>query len=375
MKLDEQEIHVLRTIRRHASISRKALASELGLSQASITNITRSLMEQQYILEGEHVGERRGRKEILLHVNPAKFRYLGIDIGMYLLRFAISDNHLNITHYKEFLTEEFKAKPDALTEIMERMDAFLAESGLEAQHIDAVGIGVTGIVSKDRQSIVSVPNATHWGELGIVAAVHQRLQCPVFLDESGRVMALVEKVFGQARPFSDFIIVHVSHSVVAGFMTNGAILRGYTNIGGLLGHITVDESAGRCLCGNYGCLEDQVVLPMAKLKYRKKSGEDSNKLFEAVRKNDKTAIDVCMEVGKAIGIALSNVVNLFNPQAIFIGGAVFEHLPFVLDETKRTILLRANRYATVELQMLQSSYADKQGLKGALALASTELLA
>lgn len=375
MKLDELEIQALRTIRRHNSISRKSLAAEMGVSQASITNLTRTLMEQQYIVEGERVGERRGRKEIMLHVNPGKFRYLGIDIGMYYLRFALSDSNLNITHYIEYLTEEFIKKPEPLNEIVERMDRFLAEAGMNAGDIDAVGIGVTGIVGKDRKSIVSVPNAIHWGSLDIVEAIDGRLQCPVFLDESGRVMALVEKVFGQAKQFDDFIIAHISHSVVAGFMTNGHLLRGYNNIGGLIGHITVNESAGRCLCGNYGCLEDQVVFSMAKSKYNIRTGESADAFVDAAKKNDKAAIDVCMEVGKSIGIALSNVVNLFNPQAIFIGGAVFENLPFVLDETKRTILLRANRYATVELQILRSSYADKQGIMGALALANSELLA
>ncbi|WP_265415924.1 ROK family protein [Paenibacillus albus] len=166
--------------------------------------------------------------------------------------------------------------------------------------------------------------------------------------------------------------------IVAGIMINGSLLRGYRNVGGLLGHTTVDESAGRCRCGNYGCLENVVTFPILEAAYQqgKAQGQEdgSISLVEAYAQGDKDAIDICLNAGKALGIALSNLVNLFNPEAVYIGGAVPEQLPLVLEETKRTIMLRANRFATASLRPETSSFGNQEGLIGALTLAATSFL-
>ncbi|WP_379216339.1 ROK family protein [Paenibacillus sp. GCM10012303] len=372
--LNEREIEALRWIRRHDGISRKALAEAMGLSQASITNMSKELIDRQYVVEGERVGQGMGRKEVMLQINPNKFRYLGIDIGGYLFRIALSDSNLTIIREQVCLIEEFKRDKDPLPAMLEKINRFLEDAGISASEIDAAGIGVSGIVDAARRRIVNVPNIADWQELDIVSVFERHLGCPVFLDESGRAMAVAEKVFGQAKLVNDFIIVHIAYSIVAGITINGQLLRGFNNVGGLLGHITADERAGRCLCGNYGCLENLVTFPMIKSAYQRESGNQDS-VLDALKKNDKTAIDVCISAGKAIGIALSNTVNLFNPEVIYISGPVFENLPIVFEETKRTILLRANRYATVNLRLLSSSYGHNQGMMGALALAGTSILA
>jgi N-acetylglucosamine repressor len=372
--LSAREIEALRLIRQHDGISRKALAEMMGLSQASITNMSKELIDRQYVIEGERIGQGLGRREVLLQINPGKFRYLGIDIGGYRFRMALSDSNLNIIGERVCLIDEFKGETNPMPAMLGKIDRFLADMGITADEISAAGIGVSGILDRDRMRIVNVPNIAEWEELDIVSVFGRHLGCPVYLDESGRAMAVAEKAYGQAKSVNDFIIVHIAYSIVAGVTINGQLLRGYNNVGGLLGHITADERAGRCLCGNYGCLENLVTFPMIKSAYQRESGTTVT-ITEALKHNDKTAIDVCIAAGKAIGIALSNTVNLFNPEVIYISGPVFEHLPIVFEETKRTILLRANRYATVNLRLLSSSYGDKQGMMGALALAGTSMLA
>jgi N-acetylglucosamine repressor len=373
VKLNAQEIEALKWIRRHDGISRKRLAEKMGLSQASITKLTRSLIDHGYIVEGEQVSNGMGRNEILLHMNPDKFRYLGLDIGAVRFRMAIADNHLRILHEDECLIRDFGDTANPLPQFLERVDRFLENCGVSPETLDAIGIGVTGIVDAERKRILNVPNIEKWESLDIVSVFDEHYQCPVYLEESGRVMAIAEKVMGQAKQIDDFIIVHMAYSIVAGVMINGQLLRGYNNAAGLLGHITVDESLGRCTCGNYGCLENQVTFPMIQSAYYERTGKTT--IAEDCKQNDKAAIDICIASGKAVGVALSNTVNLFNPQMIFVGGPVFEQLPLIFEETKRTILLRANRFATVDLKLLPSSFGDKQGIVGALSLAATSLLA
>ena len=373
MKLNPLEIQILKVIQKSEGVSRKALAEMTELSQATVTNITKILIERSYVVEGDRVSSGMGRKEVLLYLNPQKFRFLGIDIGGYRIRFALADNLMKITHEREYLVDEFDDQSDILESMLEKIERFLAESQLNPDEIDGIGIGVTGIVDKNMQRILNIPNLNAWGELDIVSRLSSRFDCPVYLDESGRTMALAEKIEGKSKDVEDFIVVHVAYGIVAGMMINGQLLRGANNVGGLLGHMTADEDAERCMCGNYGCLENIVTYPRIESAYKQKGGKFES-IVEAYRVNDKIAFDVCIASGKAIGIALSNVINLFNPQAIYLGGPVFEHLPIIFEETKRTILLRANRFAAVDMQLEHSSFGDKQGMIGALSLVRNSLI-
>jgi predicted NBD/HSP70 family sugar kinase len=373
MKLSVSEIEILKWISYNEGISRKELSERTGLSPAGITKITKKLMNDVYIEEGEHISNGPGRKEIKLYSNPKKFTFLGLDIGGYRIRLALSDNHLNIVHTAEFLTSEFQEEPDKAKLLADKILLFLQEANLQADQLTAVGIGVTGIIDSSQETILNIPNSKNWDEVGIVQVLHETLKCPVYLDEGGRTMALAEKYLGKAKDQQDFIVVHIAFGVVAGILSNGHILRGINNVGGLLGHITADVNGIRCLCGNYGCLENIVTYIMLELAYKQKGGPNAS-LLQAYRQNDKIALDVCIEAGKALGVALSNVVNLFNPVSIYLGGPMFDDFPLLFEETKRTVLLRANRFATVTLKLERSTFNHQQGLYGALVMAKHKFI-
>ncbi|MBP1990081.1 ROK family protein [Paenibacillus eucommiae] len=366
-KLDPMELKVMKCIQKSDGVSRKMLSEMADASQATITKVTKVLIDQQYVVEGEHIGSGMGRKEVLLYLNPQKFRYLGMDIGGHKVRLALADHGLSITHYTEYLTSELDPELDIMKLLIEKMELFLTESGVQSTDIDAVGIGVTGIVDEEMKRILNIPNLSQWGELDIINRLQNQFSCPIFLDESGRTMALIEKSMGKARHIGNFMVIHIGFGIVSGIVINDQLVRGADNVGGLLGHTTADEGGIRCFCGNYGCLENQANYPLIEGSYRLRDGTFPS-IAEALLHNDKIAMDICIDVGKAIGIALSNIINLFNPRAIYVGGPVYE-LPIIFEETKRTILLRANRYATVKLQLEYNSFGDKQGIMGALELA------
>lgn len=371
MTLSSTDIFVLTSIQQSEGISRKALAEKTGLSQASITKITHKLVDEAYIQEGERIGHGLGRKEVLLYPNPHKYKFLGIDIGGYRIRMALADYRYELIHYEQFMVDDLEQKEDVLQELIDRIAVFLEAAG--TQTVDAIGVSVTGIIDMGKRNILNIPNLNRWNDVNIVDGLTERFKAPVYLEESGRTMAFAEKLAGQAKEVEDFIVVHIAYGVVAGIFINGQPLRGANNVGGLLGHITVDEKGIRCRCGNYGCLENIVTFPMLEGRYRKEA-ETGIPLTEAYRINDKTALDVCVEAGKSIGIALSNVINLFNPEIIYLGGSVIERFPIIFEEVRRTVLLRANRFATVGLKLEASSFGDRQGILGALTLAGTSFI-
>ncbi|MBS4218687.1 ROK family transcriptional regulator [Bacillus sp. FJAT-49711] len=373
MKYTTSEKEIISLVTTYNRISRKQLAEISGLSQASITKITKKLIDEQFIMEGERISNGLGRKEVSLYSNPLKFTFLGIDIGGHLVRFALSDNSLEVLHQEEFFMAElddYKNKGEALHE---KLIQFLERAHTLPANIDAIGIGVTGLIDREQKTILNIPNRKGWDNIQLIDILKQTYSCPVFLDEGGRTMAIAEKTLGKAREIRDFIVVQIGFGIVSGIMINDQLLRGSSNVSSLLGHITADENAGRCLCGNYGCLENIITFPMLEIEYKKRNGPYAS-ITEAYKKNDKIAVEVCIDTGKALGIALSNVVNLFNPSAIFIGGPIFDALPLLFEETKRTIILRANRFATLSLSLEENSFGQQQGVIGALTFAKTNFI-
>ncbi|MCC2685373.1 MAG: hypothetical protein K0R75_2272 [Paenibacillaceae bacterium] len=371
--LNSTEKAVLETVNTNRGISRKKIAELLRLSPGMITNVSKNLIQEKYMFEGDRISGGIGRKEILLYSNADKFRFLGLDIGGYRIRFAIADNTLKILHEDQFLVAELREAEDKVDALIQKIESFVQKAGIPMASIDAIGIGITGITDLAQKTILNIPNAPGWDRLDIVNRFGQRFHMPVFLDEGGRTMALLEKKLGGAKHITDFIAAEVGHGIAAGIYINDSILRGVNNTAGLLGHITADPNGRRCRCGNYGCLENIVTYPILQREYKKRSGRDGA-IAEALQQNDETALDVCTGAGQAFGIALSNVVNLFNPSTIFIGGAMFKDLPILFEETKRTILLRGNRFSTSSLTLEHTTFLEKQGVLGALCLAQTSFI-
>ncbi|MBW8348592.1 ROK family transcriptional regulator [Bacillus sp. IITD106] len=374
MKYTPSEKEILSLLTSYNGISRKHLADISGLSQASMTKITKKLIDDHFIIEGERISSGLGRKEVLLYSNPQKFTFLGIDIGGYLVRFSLSNNSMEVLHKEEFFMAELDESQNKGEALLERLVHFLKSSNTPLSTISAIGIGVTGLVDIEQQTILNIPNRKGWDNIRLIDIFQQSFSCPIYLDEGGRTMAIAEKTLGKAKKIRDFIVVQIGFGIVSGIMINDQLLRGSSNVSSLLGHITADENAGRCLCGNYGCLENIITFPMLEIEYKKRNGQYAS-IVEAYERNDKIAIEVCMDTGKALGIALSNVVNLFNPSAIYIGGPIFDSLPMLLEETKRTIILRANRFATLALSLEENSFGQQQGVMGALTFAKTNLIA
>lgn len=373
MKFNSSVKRILKLVSIGRGVSRKTLAEETGMSQANLTIITKALIEQGYLIEGEKIGQGLGRKEILLYTNPDKFRYLGIDIGGYTVRAAVSDNNLHVVGRTEWSMAEWEDADNKAEALAEKITSFLREAGMDRTSIDACGIGVTGIVDADLRTIANIPNAGGWDGTPIADVLEEALGCPVFLDEGGRTMALAEKYAGAAGSIDHFIVVQIGFGLVSGVMLGGQLLRGADNVGGLLGHVTADDKGIRCRCGNYGCLENIVTYSMIEQAFEQRGGKPGT-LPAAFRRNDKEVLAVCIEAGQALGIALSNVINLFNPRAIFVGGPVIDLLPVVFDEMRRTILLRANRFSTVNLRMEKNTFGSDEGLFGALTLAKSKFI-
>ena len=203
--------------------------------------------------------------------------------------------------------------------------------------IGAVGIGAAGFIDSQRGAVLFSPNLTY-DDPNIADAVRARTGLPVIVDNDANAAAWGEYVFGSARGAAHVAFITLGTGIGSGFVIEGRLVRGYSGAAAELGHMVIDPDGPPCPCGLRGCLEQlasgTAIARMARASLEQ-YGESSILDFAgsvdavtaehvamAARQYDELARDVMRQAGRYLGIGLSNVVNLFDPEVIVLGGSV-----------------------------------------------------
>jgi glucokinase len=205
--------------------------------------------------------------------------------------------------------------------------------------IAAIGVGAAGFVDAGTGSITFSPNLTY-DDPQVAEALRGRVGLPVIVDNDANAAAWGERTFGCAQGCDDVSLVTLGTGIGSGFIAGGRLIRGATGAGAELGHTIVDPDGPQCGCGLRGCLE-QLASGTAIARMAREAAESdpdsmiftlagssaavrSEHVSQAAAENDLTACTVLQRAGHSLGIGLSNVVNLFDPQVIVLGGGLVQ---------------------------------------------------
>ena len=186
--------------------------------------------------------------------------------------------------------------------------------------------------------IIFCPNISGWDNIPIVSLLNERFGVPVFLDTSPRCMALAEQWFGVGQDVENQIFASFGYgSIGSGIIIDSRLFRGGSDFAGELGHVQVVSNGFLCTCGNRGCIEGYVTLPMIIDKIKESVSEntgyspikflvddvkdiDRDIVIKALEQGDKIVNGIIVRAGQYMGEALANMANLFNPDLIVLGG-------------------------------------------------------
>ncbi|MDQ4125997.1 MAG: ROK family protein [Actinomycetota bacterium] len=257
-------------------------------------------------------------------------------------------------------------------------------------HVVAVGVGVAGFVDFAAGAVTFSPN-TVYDDPQIATAVSLRFGLPVFVDNDANAAVWGERTFGCCPGANDVVMLTLGTGIGSGIVANGELVRGVTGAGAELGHMVVDPSGPPCPCGLRGCLEQlasgTAIARLAHLAlgsnpdsaiaaFAGPGGEITGEsVSKAAREYDETARDVLRKAGVALGIGLSNVANVFDPELIVLGGSVVNageaYLGAARDQLARMTKAQRRRPMRLDVAKLRGD----AGLVGAAALAWTEKVA
>lgn len=321
---------VYKLIDLYGPISRIELSKRSQLAPASITKITRELIDAHLIKETQfQEPSSRGRPAIGLVPANEGWQFLSIRLGRGYLTIALHALGGEILVEERQDIEELHQE-DVVKKLLAEINIFFANHVSELDRMTAIAVSLPGLVNSSEGMVLQMPHY-NVSNLPLGEIIHNETGLPVFIGNDTRSWALAEKLFGNSRGISNSILISIHHGVGAGIVLDDNVLQGKTGNVGELGHIQIKPFGKRCFCGNHGCLETVASLQaiLEQVKTQLEVGHESmlshmpltiESVCDAAVEGDSLARQIIVELGHNLGQAIAIMVNLFNPQRILIGG-------------------------------------------------------
>lgn len=380
---------VLNILKRQGSISRQELAVLTGLTGPAITGIVKELLGLGFVKETGLGRSQGGRKPVQLEINPQA----GYVIGAEVTRHEVSIGLANLTDGPVLLarTAADMSRPergiDNLLQLVESTARIASPGG----KMLALGLAFPGLLDTEAGKVRrSVNLGLAWSGYPLRAVLEDKLGVRVFIDNNSNAAALAERWFGDCDDCRDLVYVNWGEGISAGVISDERILQGSRGYAGEVGHIVIQEDGPLCNCGNRGCLEAICGIPALErkvaselpfiraddpIKLRTASGRLSiDDIVDCAMAEGSYCAELMGQVARYIGSAIADVVNILNPQVVFLGGKMTRAANLVRPIIAEAIASHAFPEVAQDTDLRISSLDGRAGFSGACALALRETL-
>ena len=323
--------NIMSSIRNSGLISRLEIARETGLSQASVTGITAELIQEGLLYEKETGKSRRGRRPMMLALNPKGAYAIGLYLTIYEVTVVIVNFAANIVASHAIPLKETYYDPETIGEIITTaVQSTLWQANFSREQISGVGIGIPALVNSSTGLVRLYPNY-NWEDVNLRDIVHHKIDHPTYIENTANILTIAEQWFGEGRGIDNFLCINIEHGVGMGVVIDRQIYRGDIGVAGRLGHLTIDPDGMKCRCGKKGCFETIVgnygILRKARMAAQKGLWQPKNQVdlnidevVEAAKNGVGCIVDIYKEAGHMLGIGVANMIKIFNPSKVFISG-------------------------------------------------------
>lgn len=321
---------------------------------------------------------------------PSKAEYLvGVDFGGTKILAGVFDSSLNCLGKTKVSTKSERGQEEVIERIARCIQDSVDECDLTMKQIRGVGIGAPGAVNPETGEVIFAPNLK-WEEVPLKKELEKKLGVPVFLENDGNICTLgIYETELKAKP-RNVIGIFLGTGIGGGLIIEGKLYSGFNRTAGEIGHMVIEVGGPKCGCGNKGCFEalasrtaifrqiQSAVKDGQKTILTEMLGEDlkdlrSGDLRKAIRKGDKFTEKIIEDAAEYTGIAVANLINIFNPEVVVLGGGVIDALE---DEMMAVIVETAQDYAmpgtAKGIEIIASKVGDDAGILGGAVLARKE---
>jgi predicted NBD/HSP70 family sugar kinase len=343
--------------------SRQDLSAATGLSPASVTNVVREMLGDGIVTEVGSQDSDGGRPRVLLDINPDYGYVIGVDIGETRIRVELFNLAMAERAKAEYPLDP--AEHDVavvVRDIAAGLNAVLADGGVDPMAVLGVGIGVPGIVEQGPEVLV-YGQTYQWDAVPLERLLRAHTDLPLRFENCAKTMGQAELWFGAGRSVGNAAVVLIGTGVGASLISGGSTCQGPTSSAAEWGHTTVVVGGRRCRCGSAGCLEAYVgaeaILDRCGSPATLAAGGEESMLAAllAVADSSPSTDTVLAETAEYLGVGIGNLINLFNPERVILGGWAGlllggRLLPAIRESAQRHSLRRPFAAASIELGRL-----------------------
>ena len=334
---------VLNLIATEGPISRIEVARRGGLTAATITNIVNDFIGAGLVFEASAEESSGGRPAILLRLKPTAGYVIGVKLREYKVVMVLCDLASTVIYQTESDLAGTVQPYQVVETIAEAFDRCLRETHISQQDVLGMGVGVSGLVDS-QLGILRYSNFFDWRDVELGPALEFKTRVPVIIENDVNMLALAESHFGAGRSSPICLLVTIGHGVGMGLVINGELFRGAYGSASEFGHMTMMDApdAPPCTCGKRGCLEALISdYALAHAAFDTEPGyADEPMMQELVRRarlGEEASAAIFQRAGTILGIALANLINLYDPAQILITGEGLRAGELLLEPARATI--------------------------------------
>jgi len=318
--------------------------------------------------------------------DEGKILALGIDLGGTKILTAVANAEGKMLSRDHSITPATEGPPAVVRSILESVGRALDQANIVVADLTTIGIGAPGLSNPETGILFTSPNLPGWKDVRLRNIVEKELGKKAFLINDANAAAVGELYFGAGRGARNFIYITVSTGIGGGIIIDGKIYTGSIGTAGELGHMVIDDEGPQCNCGNRGCWETLAsgTALAREARYRIKKGAatsipehvagdlekiNAEAIHEAAQSGDKLANELIAQAAYYLGVGLANLINIFNPEVIIIGGGLSNSGDMLLKPAFEEAGRRAFKQSCEAVRFARAELGRNSGVLGAAAFA------
>lgn len=370
---------LLTHVHRAGLISRSALTGSTGLNRSTVGALVADLAARGLVEEGEAIGRGTpGRPSPQVRPRPDGPVVLAAEIEVATISLAVAGLGGHLQQQVRVDRARDRRTPEATVDDL----AALIEEAIERlgseRPVLALGVAVAGIVRREDGFVHVAPNL-HWRDVPLAEMLTGRLGTglPVYMGNDADLGAMAEHIRGAGVGVDNLIYVASEVGVGGGIIIDGRPLRGAAGYAGEIGHIAVNPGGAECRCGARGCLEAETG-EWALLRHVGRANTNEREAVDIVLREaaagSAVALDALHTIGTWLGAAVADLVNIFNPNRVVLGGLFAKTHPYMAEAISAKLDLHAQDPNAAMVSIVPATLGDDSTLLGAVELAFAPLL-
>jgi N-acetylglucosamine repressor len=351
---------VLEVMQLTGACSRAELTRKIGVSAPTMSKLLEELLARGLIEEEQRDPSGKGRPSRTYRLTQTDVQVAGAMVGVDYCRLVPAglDSRLNMEQAVVFETPDNYA--DLISGFRDGLQALSRELNIK---FIGLAVCIPGLVNQEAGKVMLSPNLHFLDGKFPAVDIADGFELKTVILHELQALCLAEKIAGGAKDMDDFAVIEMRHGLGMGVMSQGHFLHGKNGYAGEFGHITVVPDGKLCGCGNRGCLETVAnELAFAKI-ISDKLGEqlDMPQAIEAIKSGRVDASQDIEQFMQYLAIGIAAVINILNPDAVFVNGQIFDLGDEVFDRLKQLVRTRALAPSSEQCNLFRSEATKAQG--------------